>query len=95
MKLKTLIGGIIIISILGFFANYVTGQDEPDGTYLDESGEKQDSLKNADIFDFGSEFDEGKSSGTVLIIGIGAVVLVGGGIFYFTKKKKTRKVQTN
>ena len=71
---------------------FVAGQDEPqEGTFIEESGEMQDSTKKVDIFDFSSEFEEEKSSSTGLIIGIAAVLLVVGGIIYYFMKKKKLK----
>jgi len=91
MKTKKLIAGLFMILLFALSANFSTAQDPQEGTFIEESGEKQDSIKKADIFDFDSEFDEGSSIGTGLIIGIAAVVVAGGLIFYFVRKKK--KVQ--
>lgn len=90
MKTKTQIAGFILIALFAFTTIHITGQDKESGTYIEESGEKQDSVKRQDIFDFEDDFDKKKSPGTGLIIGIVAVVLVGGGIIYFTTKKKKK-----
>ena len=88
--MKTVITGLFLISLFAFCTTFVAGQDEQSGTYIEESGEKQDSIKRTDIFDFESDFDKDKSSSTGIIIGIVAVVLVGGGIIYVTTKKKKK-----
>ena len=88
MKTKRLITGLFLISALILTAGYATAQDEEKGTFIEESGEKQDSTKQVDIFDFSLEVDEEKSSSAGLIIGIAAVVLVGGGVIYLVRRKK-------
>ena len=88
MKTSTFITGLLLIFALALSVESAAGQDEEKGTYIEEIGEKQDSTKKADIFDFSLEYEEGKSSGTGIIIGIAAVVLVGGGIIYFVRRKK-------
>lgn len=66
--------------------NSVNAVDQ-DKTFLEESGEAQDSTKVSDILDYDLEYGN-KGSSTGIIIGIVAVVLVGGGIIYFARKKK-------
>jgi len=61
MKTKKLITGLFLISALALTAKFVAGQEQEKGTFIEESGEKQDSTKKADIFDFSLEFEEGKS----------------------------------
>jgi len=88
MKTKIFITVLFLICTLTLNTKFITGQEEQPGTFIEESGEKQDSIKKADIFDFSLEFEEEKSSNTGLIIGIAAVVLVGGGIVFFIRRKK-------
>lgn len=86
MKIKTLLAGIFICVAFMMSSQFVLAQD-PKGTFIDESGEAQDSTKMTDILDYDLEYGNEKSN-TGLIIGIVAVVLVGGGIVLFTRKKK-------
>jgi len=88
MKIKTFIAGLCLISAFMLGTQFVAGQDDEKGTFIEEKGEKQDSTKKAGIFDFEGELDEQGSSGTGLIIVIAAVVVVAAGTFYFVKKKK-------
>ncbi len=88
MKARNLIAGLFIVFALSF-SNYAIGQDDK-GTFIEESGEMQDSTKKGDIFDFSGELDETESSGAGLYIGIAALVLLGGGIVYFVRKKKAQ-----
>ena len=88
MKARNIIAGLFIFFALTISTNFVAGQDDDKGTFIEESGEKADSLKKTDIYDFSEELDESKSSSTGLIIGLAAVVLIGGGTVYFMRKKK-------
>ncbi len=89
MKVKTGIAGLFLVAALAFSGNFSSAQDEKEGTFIEEAGEKQDSIKGSDIMDFEGEFDQSKSS-TGLIIGIiAAVVAVGGVVIYLTRKKKS------
>ena len=90
--MKTVITGLFLISLFTYSTTFVAGQDEQSGTFIEESGEMQDSIKMTDIFDFESDFDKEKSSGTGLIIGIVAGILLGGGIIYVTTKKKKKSI---
>ena len=87
MKTRNFIAGLFIICALIFGTNHISAQDE-EGTFIDESGEKQDSLAQTDIFDFSGEMDGKSSSNVGLIILIIAVPLVGGGTFFLLRKKK-------
>ncbi|MDX2415390.1 MAG: LPXTG cell wall anchor domain-containing protein [Bacteroidales bacterium] len=86
MKLKTFFAGILICSVFALTAPGVNAQD-PKGTFLEESGEAQDSTKVSDILDY-ELVDGNEKSNTGLIIGIVAVVLIGGGIIIFLRNKK-------
>ncbi|MFC2098736.1 LPXTG cell wall anchor domain-containing protein [Bacteroidota bacterium] len=88
MKTKAFIAGLFFISALMFSPQFVAGQDDESGTFIEEQGDKQDSTKKASIFDFEGELDEQSSSSTGLIIIVVAVVLVVGGTFYLVRKKK-------
>lgn len=86
MKTKSIIVGIVVFLAFSLNANYVTAQEQ-EKTFLEETGETQDSTKMEDILDYDLEYGkQGSSIG--LIIGIVAVVLVGGGIIYFARRKK-------
>ena len=86
MKLKRLFAGILVCSFFALTTATLNAQ-EPKGTFLEESGEAQDSTKMSDILDY-ELADGNEKSNTGLIIGVVAVVLVGGGIVLFTRKKK-------
>jgi len=86
MKIKTLFVALVLATALTFSTNEVNAQD-PQGTFIEESGEAQDSTKMSDILDYDLEYGKEKSN-TGLIIAIVAVVVVGGGIVLFTRKKK-------
>lgn len=81
MKTKAFIVGLIMS--LAFSLN-AQGQEK---TFLEESGEAQDSAKMNDMLFYGLE-DENKGPSTGLIIGIVVVVVAGGGVFFLMKKKK-------
>ena len=87
MKTRNLLAGLFIICALIFGSNHTFAQDE-EGTFIEESGEKQDSLAQTDIFDFSGELDAKSSSNVGLIILIIAVPLVGGGTILLLRKKK-------
>jgi LPXTG-motif cell wall-anchored protein len=88
MKTKSFITGLLILFVFGFNAGILTAQ-EKEGTFIEESGDAQDSTKTADILDYSKEFGE-QSSNTGLIIGIVAAVLAGGTVIYFVTKKKKK-----
>lgn len=88
MKIKSFVAGLFLVSALVLSTQFVAGQDEDQGTFVEESGEKQDSTKQASIFDFEGELDEKSSSNTGLIIAIAGVVVIGGGTIFFIRKKK-------
>ena len=69
--------------MLAINANTVNAQEK---TYLEESGEAQDSAAMSDIF-YGLE-EEKQGPSVLLIVGVVAVVVVGGAVFYSLKKKK-------
>lgn len=81
MKTKAFIVGLVLF--LAFSFN-VQGQEK---TFLEESGEAQDSAKMDDMFFYGLE-EENKGPSTGLIIGIVVVVVAGGAVFFLMKKKK-------
>ena len=83
MKIKAIITGLVISLMLAINANSVKAQEK---TYLEESGEAQDSAAMNDLYFGLEEVNQGPSK--VLIIGIIAVVVVGGAVFYFMRKKK-------
>ncbi len=86
MKTKSIIASIVVFLAFFLNANFINAQDQ-EKTFLEETGETQDSTKMNDILDYDLEYGkQGPSTG--LIIGIVAVVLVGGGIIYFARKKK-------
>ena len=87
MKTKSLFTGLLILFAIAFAPANLLAQ-EKEGTFVEESGDAQDSTKTANILDYSKEFGEQNSSSTGLIAGIAAVVLVGGAAFYFIKKKK-------
>ena len=87
MKTRIFIAGLFVLCALVFSPNNTFSQDET-GTYIEESGEKQDSLAQTDIFDFSGEMDERSSSSVGLIVLVIAVALVGGGTIFFLRKKK-------
>ncbi len=87
MKTKSFFTGLLILFAFAFAPAILTAQ-EKEGTFVEESGDAQDSTKMANILDYSKEFGEQKSSSTGLIVGIVAVVLAGGAVFYFMKKKK-------
>ena len=67
---------------------YTAAQDEKEGTFIEDKGEKQDSTVKVDVLDFYSSLEEDKSSGYGIVIGIAAIVLMGGGIIYLIRRKK-------
>lgn len=87
MKTKSFFTGLLILFALTFAPAILTAQ-EKEGTFVEESGDAQDSTKMANILDYSKEFGDQKSSSTGLIVGIVAAVLAGGAVFYFMKKKK-------
>ena len=87
MKTKSFIIGVSILFALVFNVGILTAQ-EKEGTFIEESGEAQDSTKMANILDYSKEFGEENSSKTGLIIGIAAAVLATGAVIYFVRKKK-------
>ena len=89
MKTKSFFTALVILFALSFNAGILIAQ-EKEGTFIEESGDAQDSTKTANILDYSKEFGE-QSSNTGLIVGIAAVVLAGGAAFYFIKKKKKAK----
>lgn len=89
MKTKTLFTGLVVFFTLAFNAEILTAQ-EKEGTFIEESGDAQDSTKMANILDYSQEFGEQKSSNVGLFIGIAAAILAGGGVIYFVKKKKKK-----
>jgi len=86
MKLKRLFAGILVCSFFALTTATLNAQ-EPKGTFLEESGEAQDSTKVSDVLDY-ELVDGNEKSNTGLIIGVVAVVLLGAGIIILTKKKK-------
>ena len=86
MKTKSFFSGLVILFALTFNTGILIAQ-EKEGTFIEESGDAQDSTKTANILDYSKEFGE-QSSSTGLIVGLAAVVLVGGAVFYFIRKKK-------
>ena len=90
MKTKSFFTGLVILFALTFSGGILIAQ-EKEGTFVEESGDAQDSIKMANILDYSKEFGEEKSSSTGLIAGIAALVLVGGAAFYFIRKKKKVK----
>ena len=87
MKTKSFFTGLLIF-IAFTFSGAILSAQEKEGTFIEESGDAQDSTKMANILDYSKEFGEQKSSSTGLIVGIAAVVLAGGAAFYFIKKRK-------
>ena len=87
MKTRIIIAGLFILCAIFFNPNNTFAQDDQ-GTYIEESGEIQDSLAQTYIFDFSGEMDEQSSSGVGLVILVIAVALVGGGAIIFLRKKK-------
>jgi LPXTG-motif cell wall-anchored protein len=83
MKKRTIIAGMVMFLMLGISVNTVNAQEQ---TYLEESGEAQDSAAMNDMFYGLEEVNQGPSK--LLIIGIVAVVVAGGAVFYLRKKKK-------
>ncbi len=83
MKIRAIITGLVVFLMLAINTNSLNAQEK---TYLEESGEAQDSAAMSDIFYGLEEVDQGPSK--ALIIGIVAVVVAGGAVFYFMKKKK-------
>jgi len=85
MKTRALIIGLLMFLAFSLNTNYINCQVQ-EKTFLEESGEAQDSTKMNDILDYDLEYGkEGSSAG--LIIGIAAAVLVVGGIIYFVRKR--------
>jgi len=87
MKTKSFFTGLLILFAVTFNAGILIAQ-EKEGTFVEESGDAQDSTKMANILDYSKEFGDQKSSSTGLIVGIAAAVLAGGAAFYFIRKKK-------
>lgn len=87
MKTRNFIAGLFIFCALIFGSNYTSAQDDK-GTFIEESGEKQDSTPKTDIFDFSGEIDKESSSNVGLIVLVIAVPLIGGGTILFLRKKK-------
>ena len=83
MKVKAIIAGVIMFLMLTINASTLNAQEK---TYLEESGEAQDSAAMSDIF-YGLE-EENQGPSAILIVGLVAVVLAGGAVFYSLKKKK-------
>lgn len=83
MKIKAIIAGLVIFLMLAINSNPVNAQEK---TYLEESGEAQDSAAMNDMYYGLEEESQGPSKG--LIIAIVAAVVAGGAVFYFVKKKK-------
>lgn len=83
MKKRTIIAVMVMFLMLGISVNTVNAQEQ---TYLEESGEAQDSAAMNDMFYGLEEVNQGPSK--LLIIGIVAVVVAGGAVFYLRKKKK-------
>ncbi len=88
MKTKSFVTGLLILFVFGFSAGVLTAQ-EKEGTFIEESGDAQDSTKTANILDYSKEFGE-QSSSTGLIVAIAAAVLAGGAVIYFVRKKKKK-----
>ncbi len=86
MKTKSFVTGLLILFVFGFSAGILNAQ-EKEGTFIEESGDAQDSTKTANILDYSKEFGE-QSSNTGLIVAIAAAVLAGGAVIYFVRKKK-------
>ncbi len=74
--------------MFGFNAGILTAQ-EKEGTFIEESGDAQDSTKTANILDYSKEFGE-QSSKTGLIVAIAAAVLAGVAVMYLVRKKKKK-----
>ena len=89
MKTKSFVTGLLILFVFGFNAGILTAQ-EKEGTFIEESGDAQDSTKTANILDYSEEFGEQKSSSTGLIVAIAAAVLAGGVVIYLVRKKKKK-----
>ena len=89
MKTKSFVTGLLILFVFGFNAGILTAQ-EKEGTFIEESGDAQDSTKMANILDYSKEFGDQKSSNTGLIVAIAAAVLAGGAVIYLKGKKKKK-----
>ena len=89
MKTKSFVTGLLILFVFGFSAGILTAQ-EKEGTFIEESGDAQDSTKTANILDYSKEFGEQKSSSTGLIVAIAAAVLAGGTVIYLVRKRKKK-----
>jgi LPXTG-motif cell wall-anchored protein len=89
MKTKSFITGLLILFVFGFNAGVLNAQ-EKEGTFIEESGDAQDSTKTANILDYSKEFGDQKSSNTGLIVAIAAAVLAGGAFIYLKGKKKNK-----
>jgi LPXTG-motif cell wall-anchored protein len=89
MKTKSFVSGLLILFVFGFNAGILNAQ-EKEGTFIEESGDAQDSTKTANILDYSKEFGEQKSSNTGMIIGITAAVLAGGAVIYLVRKKRKK-----
>jgi LPXTG-motif cell wall-anchored protein len=83
MKVKAIIAGMVMFLMIAINTNPLNAQEK---TYLEESGEAQDSAAMSDIF-YGLE-EQNQGPSTILIVGIVAVVVAGGAVFYFLRKKK-------
>lgn len=88
MKTKTLIAGFFIVFALILNTGFVSGQEIQQGTFIEESGETEDSTKMADVLDYDFDVEGESSSNTGLIVGIAAIVLIGGAVIIFLRKKK-------
>lgn len=86
MRTKSFFTVFVFLFALTFNTGILIAQ-EKEGTFIEESGDAQDSTKMANILDYSKEFGE-ESSSTGLIIGLAALVLAGGAAFYFIRKKK-------
>lgn len=89
MKIKSFVTGLLILFVFGFSAGILTAQ-EKEGTFIEESGDAQDSTKTANILDYSKEFGEQKSTSTGLIVAIAVAVLAGGAVVYMVRKKKKK-----
>ena len=66
MKTKSFVTGLLILFVFGFSAGVLTAQ-EKEGTFIEESGDAQDSTKTANILDY-SKIESGYA-GTLSDIG--------------------------
>ena len=86
MKMKNVIVGLILSVTLLFSATSGIAQDR-EGTFIEESGEIQDSLNTENVLLFGDEHEKDNTMTIVIVV----AVIAAGGLFIVLRRRKKKK----